>query len=159
MRSGHYLAPRSALAMMLAWAICSWPTGANAQQKKEPPAAELKTDGARLIVYHKCLNLTLMTGIKVPAADHYMWVAGKNVGASPLCSVRSFKVVPGEHVVEVKDWSGIIPSFVERKARFTAGQTVHVLVEKGSGGSAFWSLISPTQARDLAREIANANKN
>ena len=113
------------------------------------------------MVYHKCFNLTLMTGLKVPSANHYMYIDGKSVGATPVCSTRSFQIPAGEHSVEVREWTGLTLNPFDRKARFPAGGTVHLLVDKvaGGGGSAYWSQITPQQAHDLAREIAGANKN
>jgi hypothetical protein len=151
-----------ALAALLLGAT-RWTAGAHAQQPSKTAAAPKAETGngpgsARLLIYHKCLNLTLLTGIKVPAADHYIFVGDKKLGATPLCSVRSFQVPAGQHVVSVKDWSGIGFNFVERSAQFPSGGTVHLLIDKGQGGSAYWAQITPLQARNLAREIDGINK-
>ncbi len=65
----------------------------------------------------------------------------------------------GEHTVALKDWSGLFGlNLLNRTARFPADQIVHIVVDKGTGGAAYWTQISATQARDIAREIEGANK-
>ncbi|MDX2204967.1 MAG: hypothetical protein NW223_19615 [Hyphomicrobiaceae bacterium] len=144
------------IALALALGLVLSPETGQAQQKGNAP--QKRSEGAQLVVHHKCLNITLLTGLKIPAADHYVYLGDKRLGASPLCSTRTFQVPPGEHSINLGSWSGKNSSFIDRKARFASGQTVHIMVDKGAGFSAFWAQLTSAQASEIAREIASVNK-
>lgn len=118
-----------------------------AQEKKSAPLPDRGSEAAQLIVYHKCSLFSALS------ASGHVYVADRNLGPSPVCSVRSFKVPTGEHAIQIRDWAGLSFGLLERKLRFTAGQSAHIVVGKSPGGAFFWEAISAPQGRALAQEI------
>lgn len=140
-------------------AISLMPLQSTLAQTKKSEATPPEAEGAQLMVYHKCNAFSVLSGGSLNGADGHVYVADKSLGRTPVCSVRSFKAPVGEHAIQIKDWAGLSFSFVERKARFLPGQATHVVVGKSPGGAFFWEVVSASQARELAREIASVRKN
>lgn len=142
--------------------IAIFPAQSQDRKKAERPAPAEKIAGgnsATLVVYHKCNLFSALSGGVFGGAAGHLHVADKNLGPTPVCSVRSFQVPVGEHAIVIKDWTGIHLGLANRTARFAAGQTVHIAVGKASNSYAFiWEPISPTQAAELAREIKSVSK-
>lgn len=110
------------------------------------------------MVYHQCNVFSFLSGGSFSGADGHVYVADRNVGRTPVCSVRGFKVPAGEHAIQIKDWAGLSFGFADRKVRVATGETAHVVVGKSKGGAFFWEAISASQARAIAAEIKSVAK-